>query len=116
MDGRSFYDKIITHKHLEWLGAKAGATPDDDKVFICHLKTDHKFAITIPTILQHEWDELEAVLLERRPARVLAYLSRIVGYFSQVHNWNRSKHAELHDRRAGSYALAEQPAASVRAA
>ena len=115
MNGRSFYDKVDAHKHLEWLGAKAGATPDGDEVFVCHLKTGAKFAVTIPAILQHEWNELEAVLLERRLPTVLTYLTRIVGYYSQIHNWNRSKHAELRDRQAGSYGVAGH-SASARAA
>jgi ribonucleoside-triphosphate reductase (formate) len=29
----------------------------------------------------------------------------VVGYFSRVDNWNRSKHGELADRHAGDYVL-----------
>lgn len=32
-------------------------------------------------------------------------LTRIVGYFSRVNNWNPSKKAELHDRQRGNYAV-----------
>jgi len=32
-------------------------------------------------------------------------LTRIVGYYSRITNWNRSKIGELRDRRAGNYAL-----------
>jgi len=32
-------------------------------------------------------------------------LTRIVGYFSRITNWNKSKIGELRDRRAGSYGL-----------
>ena len=116
MDGHKFYDKIAAHEHLEWLAAKMGATPDDDEVFVCHLKTGAKLAIAVSDILQTECDELEAILLERRPARVLVHLTRIVGYFSQTQNWNRSKIAELNDRRKGAYVLPEQLDTSARAA
>ena len=37
-------------------------------------------------------------------------LTRIVGYFSRITNWNKSKIGELRDRRAGSYALPVEPA------
>ncbi|HPJ72694.1 MAG TPA: anaerobic ribonucleoside-triphosphate reductase, partial [bacterium] len=32
-------------------------------------------------------------------------LSRVVGYFSRIDNWNRSKKGELSDRHAGNYAV-----------
>ena len=34
-------------------------------------------------------------------------MSRVVGYYSIIENWNESKQAELKDRRAGSYKLSE---------
>jgi hypothetical protein len=36
---------------------------------------------------------------------ILVHLSRVVGYWSTIHNWNRSKAAELKDRQKGSYTL-----------
>jgi len=33
-------------------------------------------------------------------------LTRIVGYFSRVSNWNKSKHGELKDRHKGNYSVA----------
>ena len=33
-------------------------------------------------------------------------MTRVVGYFSRVHNWNRSKIGELKDRRRGNYSVA----------
>jgi len=32
-------------------------------------------------------------------------LTRIVGYFSRVNNWNKSKHGELKDRQKGNYSV-----------
>ncbi|NQT86306.1 anaerobic ribonucleoside-triphosphate reductase, partial [bacterium] len=34
-------------------------------------------------------------------------MTRIVGYYSRISNWNKSKIGELRDRQAGTYALAE---------
>jgi ribonucleoside-triphosphate reductase len=33
-------------------------------------------------------------------------MTRVVGYFSRVHNWNKSKIGELKDRRKGNYSVA----------
>lgn len=30
-------------------------------------------------------------------------ISRVVGYFSKIENWNKSKRAELSDRQKGGY-------------
>ncbi|MBR9675874.1 hypothetical protein GOV05_02590 [Candidatus Woesearchaeota archaeon] len=35
-------------------------------------------------------------------------ITRIVGYYSIIENWNESKKAELVDRKRGSYRLGEQ--------
>lgn len=32
-------------------------------------------------------------------------LTRVVGYFSRVDNWNKSKKAELRDRQKGNYSV-----------
>ncbi len=33
-------------------------------------------------------------------------MTRVVGYFSRIHNWNKSKIGELNDRRRGNYSVA----------
>jgi len=33
------------------------------------------------------------------------HMTRIVGYYSQVHNWNKSKLGELKDRQKGNYGM-----------
>ncbi len=110
MDGCVFYDRVAEHGDLEWLGVRRDHDPaaDENEVYVGYSPTDTKFALPVETILTREWDELEAVLTGKRQARVLTHLTRIVGYFSQVHNWNRSKHAELADRRQGGYFIPER--------
>ena len=108
MDGRVFYDQVTENEELEWLGARQGPDPAMDEVYVGYRATGTKFALPVETILSREWGELEAVFTEKRQARVLTHLTRIVGYFSQVHNWNRSKHAELADRHGGGYVLPER--------
>ena len=35
-------------------------------------------------------------------------MSRVVGYYSIIENWNESKQAELKDRQKGMYAIGEK--------
>ena len=35
-------------------------------------------------------------------------MSRVVGYYSIIENWNESKQAELKDRQKGSYKIGEK--------
>lgn len=45
------------------------------------------------------------VLMNLKPAQPLAGITRIVGYYSRVNNWNKSKIGELRDRNQRNYAL-----------
>ena len=36
-------------------------------------------------------------------------MSRVVGYYSIIENWNDSKKAELKDRQKGTYKLSDKP-------
>ena len=35
-------------------------------------------------------------------------MTRVVGYYSKINNWNKGKLAELKDRQKGNYAVGEQ--------
>lgn len=35
-------------------------------------------------------------------------MSRVVGYYSIIENWNESKQAELKDRQSGMYKISEE--------
>lgn len=37
----------------------------------------------------------------------IVHMSRVVGYFSRIDNWNKSKKGELKDRQKGNYSLPE---------
>ncbi len=114
MESREFFDRVAAHPELEWLGAREGETPGGNEVLVRHTRTDVKYAMTVGAVLEHPWEELEAVLTCRREAQIMTHLTRIVGYYSRVQNWNRSKLAELRDRQAGEYSLSEaRPAVKV---
>lgn len=117
MIGREFFENVMAHDELEWLGVIEGRSPSDDEALVCHTEAGIKHAITVSSILNHSWQELEGVLTGKREPHVMIHLTRIVGYYSRVQNWNRSKIAELNDRCAGSYGVPESRApAEIRVA
>jgi hypothetical protein len=107
MNGRQFHTNIANHHNLKWVGSHEGKTVNEDEVYIVNVKTGGIMGVPIKTIQDTPWGILEGVLTGVRPARVLRHFTRVVGYYSSVHNWNRSKHAELGGRRAGTYGVEE---------
>jgi len=105
MNGRDFYTRVNECKDLEWMASRDGATPADDVAIVRHRPTDAKFAIAVSAIQDHSWDELFAVVTGARPPRIMTHITRIVGYYSMIQNWNRSKIAELRDRHKGDYVI-----------
>ena len=49
--------------------------------------------------------EFVSVIQNERKPIVLNGITRIVGYYSRVNDWNKSKVGELRDRASGSYGL-----------
>ena len=115
MRGREFYEKVTSHEAVEWLGVIEGRSPAEDEVLVQHTETGIKHAVAVESILETPWEELEAVLTGRREPKVMIHLTRIVGYYSRIQNWNRSKLAELKDRHAGEYGLPDASAPAARA-
>jgi hypothetical protein len=104
MDAGEFFDKVEAHPELEGAGIEEGQD-GTSAVLVRHLTTDSKFRVEISTVLDQPWETLEAVLTEKRESRVLSHMTRVVGYFSKVENWNRSKVGELKGRQRGDYSL-----------
>ncbi|MDD5644533.1 MAG: hypothetical protein PHO00_03695 [bacterium] len=50
----------------------------------------------------NDWDILKTQVLQGKD---IYHVTRIVGYFSRIENWNKSKLGELKDRRQGSYSV-----------
>ena len=57
---------------------------------------------TIEAIKNNEWPILERGIKQGRDVH---HMTRIVGYYSRVENWNKSKKAELNDRQKGNYKI-----------
>jgi len=64
------------------------------------------FAVSLDTIVQHCKDGAFNSLVRALQTGVFNRvhgITRIVGYYSRVSNWNSSKLSELRDRRSGNY-------------
>jgi len=100
------YDAVVGHVALNWLGA-ATNNLGTDCVYVECAATGCKTELPIAEIGKHRWEDLEAVFLGKREANIMRHVTRIVGYYSELRNWNASKLAELDDRHAGQYGVPE---------
>ena len=62
-------------------------------------KDQAKLFISFEGIDAQDWDTIKKGIPD------LTHMTRIVGYYSKVHNWNKSKIGELRDRQKGDYAV-----------
>ena len=96
-----FYNKIEKHEELEGMGVNE----DNAEVIIKHKVSGVKTRLSVETITECNWDDIAAVLTCNRDAHALTHMSRVVGYYSMINNWNKSKIGELKDRQNGIYAI-----------
>ena len=67
-------------------------TTKKDGIYGKYIEVGVEEILTAP--LKDIWD----VIANNRKKIVLEGITRIVGYYSRTHNWNKSKVGELHDR------------------
>lgn len=68
-------------------------------------RTGIGYTVLYEAIEKHDWETLSAVLFDKREPRILQHVTRIVGYYSRIENWHRSKIGELRARHAGDYSF-----------
>lgn len=91
---------------LEWLETPAA---EAERIYVRHVPTGGKFEIAIEEALKNKsFEAMLGVFRGEREARPLTHVSRIVGYYSQIENWNPSKLSELEDRHRGDYSLTKK--------
>lgn len=101
-----FYEKVERHPGLEGLGIDSGCADKSAGVIVKNTQTGLMTRLPVAAVEAAEWDVIEDVLLGKREPQVLQHMTRVVGYFSRVENWNKSKVGELKDRRKGDYSVA----------
>lgn len=108
MELKAFFEKVETHPELTGIGVDTECTKGQPGVIVKHQLTGLMTRIPTAAVEAADWATLESVLVGTREPQVLQHMTRVVGYFSRVENWNKSKIGELNDRQKGQYALAEK--------
>jgi len=101
MQTLDFVDQIKACDELEVVDI----VKDEEYMVIKYIPKDQHYRVTVAAIKENEWKVLKDILTEVREAIVLDHFARIVGYFSKVSNWNKSKLGELKDRHEGDYSI-----------
>jgi hypothetical protein len=114
MDGGEFFDRVEAHPDLEGLGIEEAEGDKGPAAHVRHVPSGGKFRVELSAIADQDWDTLLSIFQGRRQPRVLSHMTRVVGYFSKIENWNRSKVGELKGRQCGDYSLETERTAEGR--
>ncbi|TLD41100.1 MAG: Ribonucleotide reductase of class III (anaerobic), large subunit [Candidatus Jettenia ecosi] len=101
---KAFDETIEGHEFLEIDGDIDGSTPQEHLLKIINHKLECAFAISIDAVIRQDLDFVIDAL-ETGTTNRLHGVTRIVGYYSRVSNWNKSKIGELNDRHVGRYSV-----------
>lgn len=106
MEMTRFFERIEAHADLEGVGIDSECQDRKPGVIIRNAKTGLMTRLPVEAVEAADWEILEQVLVGAREPQVLQHMTRVVGYFSRVENWNKSKVGELKDRQKGNYSIA----------
>lgn len=112
MELMDFFEKVEAHADLVGLGVD-GPECETPAVLVQHASSKLKTRVPVEVIEASEWEALQDVLIGERDPYALQHMTRVVGYFSRVENWNKSKIGELKDRHRGDYAVANAASANA---
>ena len=102
----AFDEAIRNHEFLEIDGDIEADSPDEHLIKVINHNTEEAHSVAIDAIVRQKPDSIIKALETGVTTRLFG-ITRIVGYYSRVNNWNRSKKVELADRHKGSYKLSE---------
>ncbi len=101
----SAFDKAIEqHNFLEIDGDIEGDSPEEHSIKIINHRAECAYSISIDAVIRQDLDYVIDSLETGNTTRLYG-ITRIVGYYSRVSNWNKSKISELHDRHTGRYSV-----------
>lgn len=81
---------------------------EDDGTLVCvHAPTRIATKVSPEVFNRVSIDDVMEILRVEREPEVLVHMTRVVGYYSRVDNWNLSKRGELSDRHKGNYVVSE---------
>jgi hypothetical protein len=98
METKQFIDKCIDNGY-EW---SEGEHDNKKGYFIGSKQLDTTAHFTEDAIKNNEWAALNKQIIQGKD---VCHVTRVVGYYSKVQNWNKSKIGELGDRHVGEYTV-----------
>ena len=96
---KEFDEAIATNENLEIDGVDGNA----DKIKVINHDSKSAFEVELKTIMLTPIRDLVKALDEGVFEGRVYGVSRIVGYYSRINNWNKSKVSELEARSKGNY-------------
>lgn len=97
-----FFDHVEADSDLCGLGVDES---NEVGLIVEHTPTGIKTKICTDEIDKNDWDSLRDIMVCNRDPMALQHISRVVGYFSRVNNWNKSKIGERASRSKGNYVV-----------
>ena len=97
MEIKDFINRAIDDYNVEW---QTGKHNGKDGYFIRCKKFKTVMHATKEAIEDNPWGKLQGQITQGKD---VYQITRIVGYFSRISNWNKSKLGELKDRQKGRY-------------
>ena len=93
--------ELIKHVADEPFNFAVGQYNNIDGYYMCWLpEPDDVIHISKAALPDLDWPEIRKACINGRDVK---HFTRIVGYFSNIDNWNKSKIGELKDRHRGNY-------------
>ena len=85
-------------------GQACDETTKESKIKVLNSHNEAAYEVSVDAIVRQPLQDL-ILALETGLFMRLHGVTRIVGYFSRINNWNKSKIGELHDRHQGDYGV-----------
>lgn len=109
MRNEQFLEIIEQHDELDIVD-----TNDETRIYtIVNSNTQRWYALEKDAIPKLAVEELTKLFEGKREVQMLFGFARVVGYYSSMVNWNRSKLGEAKDRRVGTYFIPEEQKTAV---
>lgn len=98
MQVNDFINKCVDRGY----GWKEGENEGKSGYFVGSKELDTVAHFTPDAIDNNDWGMLNKQIIQGKD---VYHVTRVVGYYSRIQNWNKSKVGELQDRHAGDYAV-----------
>ncbi len=101
MKVEEFINSCVDHGYHWYQGKHEGK----DGYFVGSEELNTVAHYQVEAIQQNDWPILESQIIQ---GKKIHHISRVVGYFSRIENWNKSKQGELQDRQKGNYRVGQE--------